>query len=61
MATQTELIKQLREVTGAGILDAKKTLESFNGDYDKALAVLKEKGLKSAEKKSRTCRQARRG
>ncbi len=52
MATQTELIKQLREVTGAGILDAKKTLESFNGDYDKALAVLKEKGLKSAEKKA---------
>jgi elongation factor Ts len=52
MATQAEQIKQLREMTGAGILDAKKTLESFNGDFDKTLAVLKEKGLKAAQKKA---------
>ena len=52
MTVSAEQIKKIRELTGAGILDAKRTLEQYNGDFDKALAVLKEKGLKAAEKKS---------
>jgi elongation factor Ts len=52
MTVSAEQIKKLRELTGAGVLDAKRTLEQYNGDYDKALAVLKEKGLKAAEKKA---------
>ena len=52
MTVSAEQIKKLRELTGAGILDAKRTLEQYNGDFDKALAVLKEKGLKAAEKKA---------
>jgi elongation factor Ts len=47
-----EQIKKLREMTGAGVLDAKRTLEEFDGDFDKAHAVLKEKGLKAAAKKT---------
>lgn len=52
MSASADQIKKLREMTGAGVLDAKNTLEEFKGDFDKALAVLKEKGLKSAAKKS---------
>lgn len=52
MNVSAEQIKKIRELTGAGILDAKNTLEEFNGDFDKALAVLKEKGMKAAEKKA---------
>ncbi len=52
MATATELIKKLREETGAGILDAKKTLEQVGGDFDKALDILKAKGLAKADKKA---------
>ena len=59
MATSAEQIKQLRELTGAGVLDAKRTLEAHNGDFDKALAILKEKGMKAAAK--RTERVAKQG
>lgn len=52
MATSTEMIKQLREATGAGILDCKKALDETGGDYDKAVAILKEKGLATAAKKA---------
>lgn len=52
MTISAEQIKRLRELTGAGVLDAKRTLEQYEGDFDKALAVLKEKGLKAAEKKA---------
>jgi len=52
MSISAEQIKKLREMTGAGILDTKRTLEEFNGDFEKALAVLKEKGMKVAEKKA---------
>jgi elongation factor Ts len=52
MNASAEQIKKLRELTGAGVLDAKRTLEQYNGDFDKALAVLREKGLKAAEKKA---------
>lgn len=58
MTATTEHIKKLRELTGAGVLDAKRTLEQYNGDFDKALAVLKEKGLQTAAKKAeRVARQ----
>ena len=52
MTASAEQIKKLRELTGAGVLDAKRTLEQYDGDFDKALAALKEKGLKAAEKKA---------
>jgi elongation factor Ts len=52
MSTTAEQIKQLREMTGAGILDAKRTLDEHNGDFDKALAVLKEKGIQAAANKA---------
>ncbi|MDE3090014.1 MAG: elongation factor Ts [Chloroflexota bacterium] len=52
MAATADQIKKLREMTGAGVLDAKRTLEEHNGDFDKALAILKEKGLKAAAKKT---------
>jgi elongation factor Ts len=52
MTTTAEQIKKLRELTGAGVLDSKRTLEEHNGDFDKALAILKEKGMKAAAKKT---------
>ncbi|MHB9034486.1 MAG: translation elongation factor Ts [Anaerolineae bacterium] len=52
MATLTEMIKQLRELTGAGVLECKKALDATGGDYDKAAAILKEKGLATAAKKA---------
>jgi len=45
-------IKQLREATGAGVLDCRKALEATSGDFEKAKAWLKEKGLASAAKKT---------
>ncbi len=59
MSVNAEQIKQLRELTGAGVLEAKRTLEEKGGDFDKALAVLKEKSMARAEKK--TEREARQG
>ena len=52
MAITTEQIKQLREATGAGILDCRKALESANGDYEKAVNYLREKGLALAAKRA---------
>jgi elongation factor Ts len=52
MAITAEMIKQLREQTGAGMMDSKKALEQFNGDMEKAAAWLKEKGLATAAKKA---------
>jgi elongation factor Ts len=46
------MIKELREATGAGILDSKKALEANDGNFDKAVEFLREKGLASAAKKS---------
>ena len=51
MAT-SEQIRQLREQTSAGVLDCKKALDMFNGDFDKAAEWLREKGLASAAKKA---------
>ncbi|PIR98517.1 MAG: translation elongation factor Ts [Candidatus Colwellbacteria bacterium CG10_big_fil_rev_8_21_14_0_10_41_28] len=47
-----EEIKKLREETGAGVMDAKKALEEVDGDFDKAVKIIKEKGLAKAEKRS---------
>jgi elongation factor Ts len=45
-------VKELREKTGAGMLDCKKALEKHDGDLDKAIEFLREQGLASAAKKS---------
>ncbi len=52
MVITTEMIKQLREATGAGILDCRKALETADGDYKKAVDILREKGLATAAKRS---------
>ena len=52
MAITTEQIKELREATSAGILDCRKALESADGDFDKAVDYLREKGLAKAAKRS---------
>lgn len=48
----TDMIKKLREATSAGILDCRKALEASNGDYDKAVDFLREKGLATATKRA---------
>ena len=48
----TELVKDLRQATGAGVLDCKRALEAKNGDFDKAVEYLREKGLAAAAKRS---------
>jgi elongation factor Ts len=52
MEITTEMIKSLRETTGAGILDCRKALEQSNGDMNAAMEVLREKGLATAAKRS---------
>ncbi len=54
-----EEIKRLRELTGVGITDAKQALVDANGDFDKALAAMRKKGLTKAEKRGE--REARAG
>lgn len=46
------MVKELREMTGAGMMDCKKALTETNGDMDKAVEFLREKGLAAAEKKA---------
>ena len=52
MAITSEMIKELRQTTGAGMLDCKKALQAANGDFDKAVEYLREKGLAAAAKRS---------
>jgi elongation factor Ts len=52
MAISIEQIKQLREETGAGVLDCRKALETYNGDFEKAMEYLREKGLAKAAKRA---------
>lgn len=47
-----ELVKQLRESSGAGMMDCKKALTEANGDLEKAAVILREKGLAAAAKKA---------
>lgn len=51
MAIDQEKIKNLREMTSAGILDCKKVLEETNGDLEKAASLLRERGIVKAVKK----------
>lgn len=52
MAVSAAMVKELREKTGAGMMDCKAALEESNGNMDKAVEVLREKGLAKAAKKS---------
>lgn len=52
MEIPTDMIKKLREQTGAGIMDCRNALMGCGGDIEKALESLKEKGLLKAQKKS---------
>src|SRR4030042_1300334 len=52
MAISTSDIKKLRELTGAGLLDARSALESAEGDFEKATKILMEKGAQLAESKA---------
>ena len=52
MAVTAEMVKDLRERTGAGMMDCKKTLVETDGDIEKAIEVLREKGLAKAAKKA---------
>src|SRR5512141_3067984 len=59
MAITAEAVKELRERTGAGMMDCKRALEETGGDVEKAVALLRERGIASAAKKSG--REAREG
>ena len=52
MDISATLVKELREATGAGVLECRKALEQHNGDLEKATAYLREKGLAKAAKKA---------
>ncbi len=51
MAIDVQAVKALRDSTGAGMMDAKAALEEANGDADKALEILRKKGIAKAGKK----------
>ena len=52
-------VKKLRDMTGAGMMDAKKALSESNGDFDNAVKYLREKGL--ADSKKRADKEANQG
>ena len=52
MAVTAKLVKELREMTGAGMMDCKKALTATDGDMHKAVEFLREKGLATAQKKA---------
>lgn len=51
-AITSDMVKKLRETTGAGMMDCKKALTEAEGDMEKAIEVLRKKGLKDLEKRS---------
>jgi elongation factor Ts len=59
MAIDIAQVKRLKDLTGVGLTDAKAALEEANGDFDKALAAMRKKGLTKAEKRGE--REARAG
>lgn len=60
MTISIEQVRELRDRTGAGVLDAKKALESTGGDIDEAMQILREKGIaKAAKKASRSASEGR--
>lgn len=50
MAITAQQVKELREKTGAGMMDCKKALTETDGDMDKAIDLLREKGLRKQRK-----------
>ncbi len=59
MAISAKDVKQLRDMTGVGMMDCKRALEEANGDFDKAVEILRKKGQKVSEK--RKDREAKEG
>ncbi len=59
MAVDIAEVKRLKDLTGVGLTDAKRALEEAKGDFDKALAAMRKKGLTKAEKRGE--REARAG
>ena len=51
-AVTAAMVKELREMTGAGMMDCKKALSATDGDMDAAVDFLREKGLAGAQKKA---------
>ncbi|MDC3414113.1 translation elongation factor Ts [Aquibacillus sp. 3ASR75-11] len=52
MAVTAKMVKELRDKTGAGMMDCKKALQETEGDIDKAIDFLREKGISKAQKKA---------
>jgi elongation factor Ts len=52
VAATAEDVKRLREITSAGVMDCKRALDEANGNVDRAVEILKERGVASAAKKS---------
>jgi elongation factor Ts len=52
MEVTADMIKELRAATGAGVLDCRKALQEANGDFDKAVDFLREKGMATAAKRA---------
>lgn len=52
MTISAEKVRELREKTGAGMMECKRALTESNGDFEKAVTVLRQKGLASASKKA---------
>lgn len=52
MEISAQMVKELREKTGAGMMECKKALESSGGDFNKAIEYLRQKGLATAQKKA---------
>ena len=58
MKITTDMIKELRDATGAGVLEVKKALEAAGGDAEQALGTLREKGaIQAAKRSERTARE----
>ena len=51
MTITAQMVKELRDKTGAGMMDAKKALVEADGDMEKASEILRQKGIASADKK----------
>ena len=52
MAITAAMVKELREMTGAGMMDCKKALTEADGNMEKAVEILREKGLAASAKKA---------
>lgn len=52
MEITTQMVKDLRQLTGAGVLDCRKALEAAGGDFERAAEILRAKGLAAAAKKA---------